>query len=233
MTQCTLEHPYQSGRHDGGEPLRPGGLELTTRAIQCAAFSAMEHILDLGCGTGTGTKLLRRHGCSAISLDRSSAQLAHAVRAQPNLTAVVADARWLPLADASVDGVLAECSLSLTGYNQATLGESYRVLRPSGRLAVTDVFARHEDPERAPLPGCLAGLVSRGEILAAMAAAGFIVQRWEDHSDVLKSFLAQLIFSGRGSETLWTGNGSAFTAALRACRPGYFLMIASKPVRSV
>jgi hypothetical protein len=65
-----------------------------------------------------------------------------------------------------------------------------------------------------------------------MAAAGFIVQRWEDHSDVLKSFLAQLIFSGRGSEALWAGNGTAFAAALRACRPGYFLLTACKPTRS-
>jgi len=230
--QCTLEHPYQSGRHDDGEPLRPGGLELTTRAIQCAGFAAPDYILDLGCGTGTGTKLLRRHGCVAIGLDRSPARLAQAASTQPNFTAVAADARWLPLADASVDGVLAECSLSLTGYNQATLGECHRVLRPGGRLAITDVFARHEDPERAPLPGCLAGLTSRGEILAAMAAAGFIVQRWEDHSDVLKSFLAQLIFSGRGSEALWAGNGTAFAAALRACRPGYFLLTACKPTRS-
>ena len=230
--QCTLDHPYQSGRHDDGEPLRPGGLELTTRAIQCAAFAAPDYILDLGCGTGTGTKLLRRHGCVAIGLDRSPARLAQSASTQPNFTAVAADARWLPLADASVDGVLAECSLSLTGYNQATLGECHRVLRPGGRLAITDVFARHEDPERAPLPGCLAGLTSRGEILAAMAAAGFIVQRWEDHSDVLKSFLAQLIFSGRGSEALWAGNGTAFAAALRACRPGYFLLTACKPTRS-
>ena len=232
MMPCTLEHPYQSGRHDDGEPLRPGGLELTTRAIQCAGFTAGEHVLDLGCGDGVGAKLLARHGLSVIALDRSCTRLGEAAHRHQALAAVAADARWLPLADNSVDGVFAECSLSLAGYNQATLGECHRALRPGGRLAITDVFARHEDPERAPLPGCLAGLISRGEILAAMAAAGFVVQRWEDHSDVLKSFLAQLIFSGRGREALWTGDGSAFAAALRACRPGYFLMIAAKPVKS-
>jgi arsenite methyltransferase len=229
--QCTLEHPYQSG-HLGitsdGEALRPGGLELTMRAIHCAGFAAGQHVLDLGCGGGAGSRQLRHHGCTPIGLDLAPGRLAGAVRALPKLAAVAGDARRLPFADASIDGILAECSLSLAGYGEAALGECLRVLRPGGKLAVTDVFARIEDAERAPLPGCLAGLASRHEILAALGAAGFGIVRWEDHSDVLKSFLAQLIFSGRGAESLWTGDGSAYSAALRACRPGYFLLVAQR-----
>jgi len=227
VTSCALEHPYQSGSLDDGEPLRPGGRELTLRALQCAAFSAGERILDLGCGNGAGTHMLRQRGCRPIALDIALTRLRHA-RAEPGFDAVAGDARHLPFADASIDGILAECSLSLAGYTSSALAECHRVLRPGGKLALTDVFARLEDAERVPLPGCLAGLAPRQQILGALAANGFTVLRWEDHSDVLKSFLAQLIFSGRGSDALWTGGGSAYAAALRACRPGYFLLVAEK-----
>jgi arsenite methyltransferase len=229
---CALEHPYQRGRHDDGEPLRPGGSELTLRALQCAGFTTGERVLDLGCGVGVATQLLHRHGCTALGIDVAAPRLALARRNEPALAMVAGDARRLPFADASLDGILAECALSLIGYTAEMLTECRRVLRPGGRLAVTDLFARAGNVERPNLPGCLGGMASRGTILAAMADAGFVVQRWEDHSDLLKSFVAQLIFSGRGAEALWTGDGSAYTTALRACRPGYFLLIAAKPERS-
>jgi ubiquinone/menaquinone biosynthesis C-methylase UbiE len=233
MMGCALEHPYQSGRFGevGDGPLRPGGRDLTVRAMRCTGFNAGERILDIGCGDGAGSALLRRHGCHPVGLDVARDRLARAAQALPEFAAVAGDARRLPFADESFDGILAECSLSLAGYTAATLTECRRVLRPGGRLAVTDVFARQGDVGHAPLPGCLAHLARRADILAAMAAAGFAVRRWEDHSDVLKSFLAQLIFSGRGSAALWTRDGSAFSAALRASRPGYFLLIAARPER--
>ena len=226
---CVLEHPFETGRFDDGDALRPGGLELTVRAMQCAGFTAGMRVLDLGCGGGAGTALLHRHGCEVIGLDLSPARLADACRESP---AVGGDARRLPFADESMDGILAECSLSLAGYDAGTLTECRRVLRPGGRLAITDVYARHGDTDPTPLPGCLAGLAPRADILAALAEAGVAIPRWEDPSDVQKVFLAQLIFSGRGAGALWTGDGSAYTAALRAQRPGYFLLVAGKPTRS-
>jgi len=229
MDACCLEHPFQSGRHADGETLRPGGSELTLRAMACAGFAPGERVLDLGCGTGVATRMLHAHGCAAVGLDLAGRRLALARADDPALTVVAADARCLPFADASLDGILAECSLTLAGYTAATLAECRRVLRPGGRLAVTDLFVRVDDVGRTPLPGCMDGMMSRHAILAAMADAGFAVRRWEDHSDVLKSFMAQLIFSGRGTEALWFGNGSAYSAALRACRPGYFLLIAERP----
>ncbi len=69
MQRCALEHPYQSGRHDDGAPLRPGGADLTQRALHCAGFRAGERVLDLGCGVGVATRLLREHGCTALGLD--------------------------------------------------------------------------------------------------------------------------------------------------------------------
>lgn len=225
---CVLEHPYQAGRQDSGEPLRPGGSELTLRALRQAAFAPGERVLDLGCGVGIATKLLRRHGCEALGVDLAVNRLEIARRADPALAMVAGDARRLPFADASLDGILTECALSLIGYTAATLAECRRVLRPGGRLAITDLYARAEDGARPPLPGCLGGMTSRATILAVLADTGFAVQCWEDHSDRLKSFVGQLIFAGIGAESLWTGDGPAYAAALRASRPGYFLLVAER-----
>ncbi|MBI5784423.1 MAG: class I SAM-dependent methyltransferase [Rhodocyclales bacterium] len=221
---CALEHPYQAGRHDDDAPLRPGGSALTLRTLRSAGFAHGERILDLGCGVGAGSRLLRRHGCTPIGLDLAPGR--------SNRTAVAGNIGDLPFADGAFDGLLAECSLSLAGYTAKTLTECRRVLRPGGKIAITDIFARAEGRPDAALPGCLAGIATRADILAALAAAGFAVQRWEDHSGVLKSLLAQLIFSGRDAEALWSGDGAAHTAALRACRPGYFLLIATQSARS-
>lgn len=223
-----LEHPYQSGCHDAGAPLRPGGAELTQRALHCAGFATGERVLDLGCGVGVATRMLHERGCRALGLDLAAPRLVLARRTTPGLAMVAGDARRLPFADASLDGVLAECAFSLIGYTSATLAECRRVLRPGGRIAVTDLFARAGDVGASPLPGCLGGMLSREAVMAAFAEAGFCVRRWEDHSDRLKTFVAQLIFAGAGAESLWAGDGPRYAAALRARRPGYFLLVGER-----
>lgn len=225
---CALEHPYQAGRHDDGAPLRPGGCELTLRALNLADFASGERVLDLGCGVGVATRLLQRHGCTAIGLDLALKRLSLARRDEPALAMVAGDAAQLPFAAESLGGILAECSLSLTGFSPTVLAECHRVLRRGGRLAVTDLYTRADNGQRPALPGCLGGMAARAGILAALTEAGFIIQCWEDHSDRLKSFVAQLIFTGGGAEALWSGDGPDYAVALRASRPGYFLLVARK-----
>ena len=232
---CALEHPYRSGRFGGDstEPLRPGGLELTRRAVQCAGFTAGQRILDLGCGTGAGTQFLRRRGCVAIGLDALTASLAAAVANLPGKPPLVAaNAGTLPFATASMDGILAECSLSVINHRRETLAECYRVLRPGGHLAITDVFARVSAADDPPLPDCLAGMAPRDEIMLELADAGFHVERWEDHSTVLNVFMARLIFESGASDALWADDATNLSAALRRRRPGYFLSIAAKAKES-
>ena len=232
MQRCALEHPYQSGRHDDGAPLRPGGADLTQRALHCADFRAGECVLDLGCGVGVATRMLHERGCRAHGLDLAAPRLAMARRTMPELTMVAGDARCLPFADGAFDGMLAECSLSLIGYTAAALAECRRVLRPGARFAVTDLFARADGPAPSPSSGCLGGMVSRDEVREAFTDAGFVIEQWEDHSDRLKAFVAQLIFSGAGAEALWACDGADGAAALRARRPGYFLLVAVRQERN-
>ncbi len=227
---CCVVHPYQSGRFGGShkEALRPGGSVLTRLAIHYAGFVAGEHILDLGCGEGAGTQLLLEHGCHAIGVDASADSLASAAARLPGVSLITASACSLPFANASVDGILAECLLSLVEQRGAVLAQCHRVLRSGGRLAITDVFAREAADASQPLPACLTGMARQQEILDGLAHAGFRVERWEDHSPVLKTFMARLIFESDTPDGLWAGDAGVMNAALRQCRPGYFLLIAIK-----
>jgi SAM-dependent methyltransferase len=230
MMDCAVEHPYRSGRYDnsGAEPLRPGGLELTRLAVQYAGFAEGDRILDLGCGEGAGTQLLRHHGCNAIGLDTLPASLTAAAERLPGLPLIVASARRLPFADASLNGILAECSLSLVDRRDEVLAECHRVLSSGGRLAITDVYARNTIGRDRSQPACLAGMAPQNEIMAALTGAGFRVERWEDHSQVLKAFMARLIFECDSADALWADDAVTLNTALKQSRPGYFLLIAVK-----
>ena len=236
MDCCALEHPYQSGRHDDGAPLRPGGDHLTRLICEHAAFGQGQRVLDLGCGVGVGTRLLQAHGCVAFGLDRAVPRLAMARRNVPGLPAVAADGRCLPFADGCFDGIVAECVFSLIGYQAANFAECARVLRAGGRLALTDLYARAGEATNryagGGAGGCLSGMTTRDAIFAALADAGLSIETWQDHTPRLASFVAQLIFNDQGGEALWAGDGPAAAAALRARRPGYFLLIARKSERN-
>jgi SAM-dependent methyltransferase len=229
MMDRVIDHPYCSGRFGGSEtePLRPGGLELTRLVTLYAGFQPGDLVLDLGCGQGAGTRLLRRWGCEVVGLDVSTASLAEAAARMPGTLLVAAGARRLPFADASLDGILAECALSLVGGRDDALAECHRVLRPGGRLAITDVYAREPGVPETPLPTCLGSLATHAQIDAELRTAGFRVERWEDHSGVLKIFMARLIFASESPDALWAGDSAAMNAALRQQRPGYYLSIAT------
>ena len=227
MSACLSEHPYQSGRFGGfdGAPLRPGGTELTCRAVRRAGFLPGQSVLDLGCGEGWGAQVLVEIGCRVIGLDMAPESLVRAA-AVSGMSRVAGDATRLPLADASVDGILAECVLSLVEARRVALAECRRVLRPGGRLALSDVFARTPVPDDAATPSCLRGLSSAEEVADDLARAGFIVECWEDHSDALRNFFARMIFESGSPDALWHGRESGLGQALRIRRPGYFLTIA-------
>jgi arsenite methyltransferase len=85
----------------------------------------------------------------------------------------------IPLADESVDVVISNCVLNLSGDKPRVLREAARVLRPLGRFTISDVIADEDmDPAtRADFQqwtGCIAGALSRREFTGALAAAGLI-----------------------------------------------------------
>ncbi len=145
-----------------------------------------ETVLDLGSGGGIDVILsARRVGQSgrAFGLDMTDEMLALARRNAEE--AGVANAIFLrgriedvPLPAASVDVVISNCVINLSTDKGSVLAEIGRVLKPGGRLGVSDVVAEDrltpaERAERGSYVGCIAGALSRSEYEAGLEAAGF------------------------------------------------------------
>jgi SAM-dependent methyltransferase len=84
----------------------------------------------------------------------------------------------IPLPDATVDVVISNCVINLSIEKAAVLTEISRVLRPGGRIGISDVVAedrlsQEERAERGSYVGCIAGALSQGEYEAGLEAAGF------------------------------------------------------------
>ena len=85
----------------------------------------------------------------------------------------------IPLPDNSVDVIISNCVINLSGDKRRTLAEAFRVLKPGGRFAVSDVVVRGEMPpevrKNAELwVGCVAGALEEGEFLSLLGEVGFI-----------------------------------------------------------
>ena len=145
-----------------------------------------EVVLDLGSGGGIDVILsAKRVGPTGVAygLDMTDEMLA---LAQQNAReAGVTNVHFLkglieqvPLPADSVDVVISNCVINLSTDKAAVLTEMARVLKPGGRLGISDVVAEDrlssaERAERGSHVGCIAGALSRGEYIAGLEAAGF------------------------------------------------------------
>lgn len=222
-----------------GEVIRPGGLRLTERALSFCAFPQGARILDIGCGTGvTVEHLIARYGFDAVGIDPSAILTGKGRERNDGTPLIRGRGEALPFPDETMDGVLTECSLSVTGDAEGVVREAHRALKSGGRFIVSDLYARvpenlHE-LRRLRLQGCLGGAMSMTELIGKLEGCGFGIMICEDHSAALKEFAAQLILSGGALEDFWGRCGSGgcdsekIRQAVAAARPGYFLLIARK-----
>jgi len=222
--------------------IRPGGVALTERALCLCAFPPGSRLLDVGCGTGTTVEhLIQRFGFFSAGVDPSLPMVAQGHARNSVLPLIRAAGENLPFLDAQWDGVLAECSLSLSKDPPKFLRECFRVLRPGGRLILNDVYVRNAEA----IPGlralsmdcCLTGASSSEGLMVELKDCGFAVSAWEDHSAALKQFAAQLILSQGSAGSFWSSltgadplDGLRIEQAVSLAGFGYFLAIAEKSV---
>jgi SAM-dependent methyltransferase len=145
-----------------------------------------EIVLDLGSGGGIDVLLsARRVGPSgfAYGLDMTEEMLALAERNKTeaqaaNVSFLRGQIEDIPLPDASVDVIISNCVINLAADKDQVLREAYRVLRPGGRFAVSDVVVEGAIPpevrrDMEAYVGCIAGALERSEYLTKLSAAGF------------------------------------------------------------
>jgi arsenite methyltransferase len=183
-----------AGRHGPDEYLDTGDLpEGAVRVslgcgnpVAVADLRPGEIVLDLGCGGGIDVLLsARRVGSAgkAYGLDMTGEMLdlarAHARQAgTDNTEFLLGRIEAIPLPDGSVDVIISNCVINLSTERSAVFAESFRVLRPGGRLGVTDILAEDhltlaQRLERGGQVGCIAGVPSFAEYRDGLAAAGF------------------------------------------------------------
>ena len=107
----------------------------TVRAVDPQAG---ERILDIAAGTGTSSIALTKTGATVVAVDFSAGMIAEGKRRHPDLEFIEADAEKLPFGDNEFDAVTISFGLRNINDPRAALAEMYRVLKPGGRLVVTE-----------------------------------------------------------------------------------------------
>jgi trans-aconitate methyltransferase len=151
-----------------------------------ATLNPGETVLDLGSGGGIDVLLsARRVGATgkAYGLDMTDEMLALARENQKrsgiqNVEFLKGEIEHIPLPDNSVDVIISNCVINLSADKDKVFREAFRVLKPGGRFAVSDVVTRGEIPpeirERVLLwVGCIAGALDENEYRTKLRAAGF------------------------------------------------------------
>jgi arsenite methyltransferase len=199
-----------------------------------AELKAGETVLDLGSGGGIDVLLsARRVGPTgkAYGLDMTDDMLALARENQKkagvmNVEFLKGEIENIPLPDNSVDVIISNCVINLSADKSKVLREAFRVLKPGGRFAVSDVVVRGEVPDEIRRSlllwvGCIAGALNDDEYVAKLTAAGFNSIEIEP-TRVYSLEDARTVLSGQGIDVDSIApqvEGKFISAFIRATKP--------------
>ena len=187
-----------------GESYHPGGLALTRRLARALGLRPGQHVIDVASGPGATARLLAAEfgvtvdgvdlGQSAVDRARSAAE---AAGLPVTVRFSVGDAERLPLPGGMADVVVCECAFCTFPDKAAAAGEFARVLRPGGRVGITDVTVADGalPAELTTLTGwvaCIAGARPVSRYTDILAVAGLRTVRVEPHDDALARMIDQI-----------------------------------------
>ncbi len=239
------------------EALHPGGFGLTKRMAEVAGMDRASRILDVGCGRGRSILFYtKQYGCRGIGVDLSPISIAIALehittaRMSEKVQFAVASACQLPYADAEFDIVLSECTLSLVTDKAGAFRELARVVKPGGRVVVSDVMLKYtlsnSFKQELGFVCCFTEALTLEGYQEHSSNAGLDLFMAEDHSITLKQ-TAYRVSVGYGSlEEFWSqfgqGNipccnsgstsgatGGGWKELFKQGKPGYWLLAWEKP----
>ncbi len=194
-----------------------------------------EVVLDLGSGGGIDVLLsAKRVGPTgkAFGLDMTDEMLALARENQrksgiENVEFLKGEIEYIPLPDNSVDVIISNCVINLSADKTKVLQEAFRVLKPGGRFAVSDVVVRGEMPIEVRRNvelwiGCVAGAMEEQEYRTKLATAGF-EQIDLEPTRVYRIEDAKAFLQSSGLDVDWFGaaiDGKFASMFVRAQKPG-------------
>ena len=195
--------------------MRPGGIEITKEGLEHMALSKGASVADIGCGVGRTVEELLEQGYKAQGIDINASEEGEYIKP--------GNGEEMPFGDKSMDGLIFECSFSKMQNPEAVLCECRRVLKPRGRLMISDMYARGKS---AQLDGALGRIEALSDILDRAYTFGFKLIYRSDHTASLMSYWAGLIFES-GTEEVCRSMG-ADIEALKVIKSGYFMAVFEK-----
>ena len=189
-----------------GDSLHPGGLELTGKLAHLMKLGSDDRVLDIGSGYGaTVVHLARTAGCivTGVTLEEegvsAGCDLARREGVSDRVLFLHGDFREAPLPEESFDVVVMECVFSILPDKEAALQRCHALLRPGGRLGLTDVTVSGLLPPELDgllaMAGCVGGARSLELYRRMVEEAGFVADYCQELPEVASSFLRDV--SGR------------------------------------
>ena len=237
-----------------GNQWHPGGPALTRKLASAVMIGRDSRILDVASGRGESARVLAQHfGCRVVGVDYSldntvrANTLAAEAALSDRVRFVQGDAERLPFDAESFDVVICECSLCIFPDIATALGEFRRVLRPGGRLGISDVVLNEPVPES--LQGlfgrvlCISGALSINGYRDAFTSGGFSSIRSRNASSALNDMITRIEQRARTTEHFLNEEHLEFLNGLNVPRSsiaeardfvkaggvGYALITARKP----
>ncbi len=217
----------------GGE-LHPGGVALTRRTLELAELRSGERVLDVACGPGTSALLAASDFGAEVTGVEYGEDAVHSARAAASTSGcddhvrfIQGDAEKLPVGGDQFDVVLCECALCTFPDQRRAVAEFRRVLRPGGRLALSDVVV-----ESGPFPtaltaaiatiACIDGALSSAGYRRLLHHGGLTVKRSEPHPHDAEAFAQRIEDRLRGARLLGiappTGSPLGVDEAIQAAK---------------
>ena len=194
---CAAFYDRAEVRYLLGDSLHPGGVDLTLRMAERLNLTPGQRVLDVACGRGVSLMAIgQAWPVETVGLDAAPVAPPTEENGTTGVELHGGDAHHIPFGDGSFDAVLCECALSTFADQGRALSEMRRVLRPGGRLALSDMVVEGTVPE--PLEDwvnvgtCLAGALDFGGYGDALRSAGLeLVEHW-DASEGLREMMGRI-----------------------------------------
>jgi SAM-dependent methyltransferase len=186
-----------------GEAYHPGGLALTRHLASTLGLRAGDRVADIAAGPGTTARLLATEysvTVDGVDLGESTVEHARAAAERAGLSAKVrfhlGDAERLPLPGNTFDAVVCECAFCTFPDKATAAAEFARVLRPGGRMGITDVTAVETLPAElttlAAWVACIADARPARQYAELLGTAGLRVVHTERHDGALTAMIDQI-----------------------------------------